>query len=897
LKRFSQDAILNRLLQRLQVSENWSSLISQGTVGNLLNVIAEGDAEIARYLEYLYNEKKWINARNMSSITHLTDLISYKRQLPKSSIGFVIVSHTDLNGNNRLQNYGSYFFNLDQTSDWDNLIINPSATVTEKSSLVPWTSDVSYAIPKGTIFKTGSGIQFISTETVESRSLKEPFAAIKSNPIKYADFIKAGAWNGIKYVKVPVIQGEKLTIQFGRALGTRFESFTIDNLQVENASNPISNSFFKIKVMPMIFNGGIETESGVTETWEQIVNIRLAGPYDKVFEKKILNDENKVLIKFGDGITGQRLPERARISAEYLSTLGNGGNIDNRFQVVDMVLPPGFNQIDPRFNTLGKYLSCTNISPIMGGHDIESIDEIKLNAPPSYLETYALATKATYYRQIIKNSPVNLLHCRIFQTGVLESESYGSSNGESYNFVSEVEDSVLTEISLAKNALLITGIRANGTKIEDPENELIDPLIKAFDDNSSPNDTFDYIEPNFIEIRPNIIVNTIETLTENEIHDTILPEILGKYSIFSTDFEKSFYKSDIVDIVQNYAFSKYSSIFLEAKANINYVPNILVKAGGDDPRINIYNPSGNYKDLETLLSFKFKFDTIFSSNLLNAGFKNFRQNQPYVIRADIKFRSDPTRNKTLILYDNRIDLKNSPTLIEAENLSIDDTLPIPSTVVHQYQMEDLILFNEASDDYQNQQVRTAQFNYIDRIISPSYLYQMKQYDIDPTELRYAYIDEFGKNKIFNKNEITVSDDSNDTSVYISLNFAETDDPENIEGESCYWKNTQYIPNCKLMFYENYDNPKDIQYATGYLVIPLNKVFTSTEAQQLYSMFEFVTDYSIMAEEMVALLNNQFTLDVYAQPLMDDFDCQHPYDIIFTSSSNCLIQKNFLKSNQ
>jgi hypothetical protein len=50
----------------------------------------------------------------------------------------------------------------------------------------------------------------------------------------------------------------------------------------------------------------------------------------------------------------------------------------------------------------------------------------------------------------------------------------------------------------------------------------------------------------------------------------------------------------------------------------------------------------------------------------------------------------------------------------------------------------------------------------------------------------------------------------------------------------------------------------------------------------------------MAEEMAVLLENQFTIDVYAQPNMDDFECQHPYDIIFCNSYT-LIQKNFIKS--
>jgi hypothetical protein len=832
----------------------------------------------------------------MSSITHLTDLISYKRSLPKSSIGFIIVSHTDVEGGNRLENYGSYFFNLDQTSDWDNLTKNERASATERTALVPWSSDQSYIIPQGTIFKSATGIQFISIETVESRALKEPFISIRQDPVKYADFIKAGGWNGIKYVKVPVIQGEQTTVQFGRATGERFESFTIDNLNVENASNPISNKYFKINVLPIIFNNGIEIETERFETWEQIVDIRLAGPYDKVFEKKILDDSGKVLIKFGDGITGQRLPVRARVSCNYLTTFGENGNIDNRFQITDMILPTGHQQIDSRFNTISNYLSCTNIVPIMGGKDIEAIEEIRTIAPSSYLETYAIATKNSYLKQIIKNSPVNLLHCRIFQSGVINHESYGTVDTTEDYFVSKVEDSVLTEISLNKNALLITGIRANGTKIEDPILELIDPLIKAFDDNSSPNDTFDYIEPNLIEIRPNIIINTSENLTEKQIQDTIMPEIMGEYSIFSTDFEETYHKSTIVDIVQNYSFNKFSSVFLEAKATVDYKPGILVRTGGSEPRENIWpsnnnNPGNIYNDenFPTLLTFKFNFDKIFSSNLLNAGFKNFKHNNSCLLRMDIKFRTDPTRNKTLLLLDNRINLKDVPSIMEAEKLPIDTTKPIP-TGISDYQMDDLILFNMDSEDFINQQARTAQYNYIDRIISPSYLYQMKQWDTNPLELRHFYTDEYGKNKVFTASEIK--------SIYyrdlFDLNYNHLTGDIN-PTTKVYQRNSQFIPNCKIIFYENYENIKDPRYATGYLVIPINRVFLATEAQQLYNELDGVDNYDTIAQILKSMLMNQFTLDIYAQPVMDDFECINPYDIIYSVREDTLIQKNFLKS--
>jgi len=869
------------MTQRLQIMEDWSNILGVGTIGNLINVIAEGNSEIARYLEYLYNEKKWRNARNMSSLTHQADLISYKRQLPKSAIGYVIVSHTDLNNIERLLNFGVTFFDLDQASDFDELSQNLTATFTERQALVPWTSDVNYVIPQGSIFKTPKGTSFFAIETVEARALKEPFSAIKTNPVKYADFIRAGGWNGIKYLKVPVIQGEKVEVEFGRAKGRRFESFAIEAIDVENASNIISEKFFKVKVTPELIINGLSTDQP-TEIWEKIANIRLAGPYDKVFEAKILNDEDRVLLKFGDGITGQMLPVNAKVNVEYLETKGESGNVPERFQITQMVLPPGFNQVDPRFNVQTQFLGCTNIAPIMGGRNIEEEEDIRLNAPPTYLQSYAIATKGSYYEQIMKNSPVSLLHCRLFQSGVYSTQSYGNSQrldaDGSNMYVSNIEGSVLQEISMNKNALLITAIRSNGEKLTDPYNELVEPLIKAFQDVKSPNDSFDYIEPNMIEIRPNIIINTNETLTENEIQNNIMPSVLSKYSIFNTKFEQPYYKSDIIDIAQDFSFNKYSEVFLEAKVKASNTPIMLRRES--DPRKAILQP-------ETLLAFSFQFDKIFAQNQLNAGFRNFKVKAPYVIRADILFREDPTKNRSLFLLDERTELQNTKTLLESEENAIDGTIQVPlldTKATFTYaEFEKVTFYDEISEFFYNRQVRTAQFNYIDRITSRSYFHQMKQFNIEPYEIRPLYVDELGRNKIFNVAEVPESEK-------VSLNFS-----DNVVGQQCFRKNLQYINQCKLIFNENYEDPNSALYANGYLILPLNYVFEKEQRDNLYDSFEHTLDDNRMAYEMGQLLNEQFVINVYAIPMEEKFECNEPFDIIYSNRNNILIQKNYLKS--
>jgi hypothetical protein len=860
------------MIQRLTVMESWANIIGTGTIGNLIDTIADGEAEIARYLEYLYQEKKWRNARNMSSLTHQTDLISYKRQLPKSAIGYVVVSHSDINGIQRLPNYGISFFDLDQTSDFDDLVQNASATYEEKDALVPWTADENYSIPIGTEFKTGAGIPFISFQTIESRALKEPYSAILASEIKKADFIRAGGWNGIKYLKVPVIQGEINTVEFGYAKGTKFESFTINAINVENASNIISEQFFKVRVIPILLINGVQSVEA-EEQWEKIENIRLAGPYDKVFEIKILNNEDQVLIKFGDGITGQRLPENSRVAVDYLETMGLSGNIDQRFQINQMILPPGHNQIDPRTNTQASFLQCTNIVPIMGGKDIEDENEIRVNAPPSYLQSYSIATKASYYEQILKNSPINLLHCKLFQSGVYDLESYGKGN--SIEFESILENSVLQEIHASKNSLLITAIRSNGTKIEDPQNELIEPLIKLFEENSSPNDSFDYIEPNYIEIRPNIIINTSETLTEQEIIDEVKPEVVNRYSIFNTDFNKPYFKTDITDIVQGFSFTKYSNIFLEAKTEASLKPTILsLEQESRDVVLKA----------DTLLAFPFSFDSVFAQDKLNVGFKNYRYKSPYLIRADLLFK-DATKSKSLFLFDNRIDLQNEVRLMDAELLPINANIQVPTNRSIQYSnFQEPINFQEAYSDYfYNQQVRTAQFKYIERITSESYIYQMKKFSIEPYEIRPLLVDENGKIKQFPKSDVP-------SDLQISLNLQK----ENIVSNNCYWENTLFVPNCKIIFSEDYSNPNAETYANGYIIIPLVSVLSiEQDRTNLYNMLNNINDFATIAEYIERLLKDQLTINIYSMPVMDEFECEYPFDIIFSASSNILVQKNFL----
>lgn len=864
----------------------WAQVIPNGTISNLGQAFAESGNELAKYLEYLYQEKKYNNARNLSSITHMTDLVAYKRNLPKSAIGYAIVAPTDKDGKNRLSNYGVEFFDLDASSDYDELTQNKNATSEEKASLVPWTANKSYCIPEGTVFTSSSGIKFIATESVESRSLKEPFSVIKKDDTKYKSFIEAGGWNGIKYIKVPVIQGEVVTTQLGQAQGTRYESFTLDSLDVENASNIISCKFFKVLVKPIKKVNGTDVDDGDTEIWEKIENVGLAGAYDKVFEIKILDDENKLLFKFGNGITGKMLPKDAIITVQYLKTLGASGNLSSKYQLNTLTLPNGEAMVDPRTNTVSNFLCCTNISPINGGYDIEGTNDIRQNAPEEYLDSYTISSKKSYLKQIESNSPVNLLHPHIFSSEVVESESYGNSdNDDADEYVSSVDTSILQETTQTKNSILVCALRSNGEEIEDPETELVEPLKLLLDDYMSTNDSLDFVKPNLIRLCPRIKIGTSSNILEKDIYDELRPKIYSKFSVFNRDFSQPLYESEIIDTAHNLSYAKKVDEFIEAKATVDMKPTILTKALQTGATWLDYTGSlvSSVKDIiqedidnETLFSFDFSFDDIFMQDKINCGFKNYKYNSPYLLKVDVIFNEEVENSRTLFLLDNRKNIEEDLSVEEAYYKSVDSSKRIPD-IDNKGTYGDVSFdwFDELDNNFKNFQMRTAQFTKIDLITDENFMDQAKSFIASPFEIRPLFINDKGENEIFNKDD--VPSDSR-----VSLNFN-----SDVKEETCYRKNFQYWEHTRILFTEDYKNSK----ACGKIIVPINRILTSEDIESLKNLFADVESFSEQEEDIKKLISDKVQINVYALPVQTTFKCNNENDLIFVEKEDILIEKN------
>lgn len=859
IKRFEYDSIKSRLVERMKMNSDSATILDDGGFTNLMDVFCEGLSEIARYVEYRSLENKWNTAQNMSSLQTMGNLISHKRDRAKSAIGYVIVSHTDEDGIERLSNYGTTFFDLDESSDYDDIVKEEDANYIKKSALVPWTNPNVYEVPKGTIFTAANGTQFISTKTVKSRILSNTWTSIKNNSTKLNQFYSAGGWDGIKYLKIPVIQGIQRQQDLGTIDGTRFQSFSFDADNVENASNLISKNYFYVEV----------TAPSATEPeqWVEIQKIRMAGPYDKVYEVKLSDDGSQIIIKFGDGVSGKIPTTGSTIRVHYLETKGSAGNIEQKFQISTMSLPSGYKMIDPRTNMESSFLSCLNTTSIMGGKDIEDEDSYKVNAPLSYLKSSTTAVKKSYKEQIMSNSPFSLLRIACYPAPSFNAKQIDTTLDE------DIDEEVANEVSVISNAINVSAIKSNGDMVTDEESvDFIQTIIKSIGDLKGPNDSLSYIEPNFIRIAPSITINTYDRDTsESEIQEDIKAAISSEYSIFNTDFKTPLYESKMSYLSSLFGFTDSVDILFEALAN--------VKMGKNDIKVMKLDYKNNENQSKTLdiVAIPFKFDTVYATNKYELGFNNCTTSSPYILKINLVFKNTTAgaaNNRTFFLYDNRENTND--TLWEAVQKDLSnsyyrkDTNAVLNNSTYNLGIK-VEYFDETAETYNKRTVRVAQFPYISDITNDVFMGKAKDFKTAPFENRPYEVDEEGKNMSF-----SVSDVDYDDRIAFDGSPLKTSDVT-----SCYKKNNNYYDFVNILFNENYDDPSSVNYASGYFIIPIKYLgFTS----MLTGITFGSTDYLSLLSE---LLNNYIDLKVYARPKQSNIEPQ-------TSNSICFIDDDDIK---
>jgi len=854
MKTFVYDAIKERLIKRLKLNADAATVLDDSAFTNILDVVSEGFAENARYTEYLYLEKKWDTAKNISSLLSMGALIGRKRYRPESATGIIIVSHTDDDNNNRLANYGRYFFDLNEESDYDEIDKNEDADYIKKRALVPWLNSSLYTIPEGTEFVSNSGISFFATKSVKIKKLEKKYSEISSDEGTLKAFLARGGWDGIKYLKVPVIQGIKRKAQVGVSTGERNQAFKFEARNIEAGNNSISKKYFYIEVTE---------KDGTTTKWFELPMIQLAGPYDRVFETELSADGSYIIIKFGNGYSGRIPTKDSVIDLNYIETAGKSGNIEQNFQINTIKFPAGYSYIDPRTKNEREFLSCTNIAPISGGKDIESRDEFRKDAPSSYLKYYATSVKSNYEKKVYENSPYSLLNAKCFISSDFTAEQLDNSIDD------EIEEEVLNQLSLISNSLNITAIKSNGQSMNEVESEFfINSLSESLAEIKGPNDALKYCAPLMIKMAPSILIKTSDlTVTDDAVINGVSQIIQSEFAVFQKDFKDDFVSSRIIHLASLFNFTDSVELTIDAIADVDY-DNIELLC--------------TEKDSIPLVSVPFKFSDIFSNDKFKKGFKNFKDGKKFNLRVDLRVKNGAPSSleRTLLLIDNREKLE---AIKDAKRGVIDEN-GLASSLFQKIRSEksdtEFFLYEENNSSYKNRRMRVAQFPIlINNVLTNKFIDNLFSFENSPSEIRPFEQDNNGDNKIL-------------LSSIVDVNLQEPIKGNEI-GTYCYRRNTEYINYFDISYNEEFNDIDN--YANGFVLIPcdyINSLGTNnatliTTGLTLGQIQQRNEEY---IKEIKRLLNDYLDIKVRAEPRADVITPLKWNEIVFVDDDDITVEK-------
>jgi hypothetical protein len=485
MKQFDRDSITNRIINRLRGQLPWAGIADNGAEFILMNNLAEELDEIVRHDEYLTVETKWDKARNISSLITMSKLVGYEIKRKRSAIGEAIFS---------LDPTLSLLGTFKDEGQGENLLYELTDIV------APITQLSSVTIPLGTRLQSDSGVPYITTKQVTLAP-------------------------GLNYVSAPIIQGELETYTLNGAQSREFEEIVIESEFIENADTEVSSQFFRVRV----------TTGASTETWTRFTDIRLAGVEDNAYDVRNSKDMQSIIIRFGNGILGKKLPFGSTVSVQFLSTLGDAGDTPNKHQIktLNTVLN------DTLGNPIGVF--CNNENPVTGGADEEDKESLRINAPQFYL-TQMSVTTAPGYIAAIEELP-----------NVRKATVYGERG--------------LDNQQREKDFIFFSSITDEGEK---SDSTIEAQVIEYIGDRKSPTDSIRYIEPNFIEFTTNIQAKTRDLSTATEtIREEIKEIIVNKYGAQNRDFTEPLLQSEYGALIQNVESVESHQSYAEALIQVD----------------------------------------------------------------------------------------------------------------------------------------------------------------------------------------------------------------------------------------------------------------------------------------------------------------------------------------
>lgn len=518
---FTFSSIKEDLVKKVKEFSSWSlEILTIGVYSTLLDVISFMIEKLAYYVDFLYVETT-SNATLRSSVVRLAKDKGYIPPRKSGAFGYLLVgsdeSFTNINylytGSlveilkwTRLQNTaGSSLVYV--TEDAQLLegavqkMLNPNLTsvdnLGEGQVGIVITAHGFTAGQQIYIIGTKNydGVFFLTSKTTTNRIaimadyIKETFTGLEQIRGGYA-ILKVKEGNPQEYLYISVGDVEE-------RIGLYNDSIDEDNVEVfiVNESNDILYTVNIVK--DLYFVNDTSTYSCQIENFED---------YDGIW------------VVFGDGITARRLEANERILIKYAITTGKNGDIKSTGIITEPISPfiNVLNQIEELF--------VTNIEPIVGGADLQTLDEIKKQYSRSYSSSYQLTNRNSWIAAIEKEA-------YIYKAYVYTQLDIGNGT-------------ISLTGTIRQNIHYLTAVTKAGLALTPAQEQ--DISLTNIIPYKSPTDIIQWTKLDKIRIKFVITAEIINTISFTDMQERINQLLISKFGVLNLDFNQSIYNSNYI---------------------------------------------------------------------------------------------------------------------------------------------------------------------------------------------------------------------------------------------------------------------------------------------------------------------------------------------------------------
>ena len=333
------------------------------------------------------------------------------------------------------------------------------------------------------------------------------------------------------------VTSESLTIPAGDVEGVigAEQIETVTNVDI-GLSNGLINQIFELTDIDDIVYESVTVRIDII-TWTSVKTFAYSEADDLHFLVSV-NENNNIVVRFGDGINGAIPTNGQDIQIDYKITRGSEGNdvYPNTYLTIDSVvtLPPGTGE-----------LTCINYKKASGGIDIEGIEELRHRIPKS-LRTLNRAVTLQDYQDVAELYP-----------GVSQAAILFECNQPIFIFIVPVDGGTASQV-------------------------LLDAVDDWFDDKKIITTFVESVPAGEMKISLNVEVNAYAGFQNSVVQAAVEDALIEFLSWVNQTIKGELYVSDIYQVIESVDGVKNSTL-----TTINVIPFSRILNGSNDLTIAI----------------------------------------------------------------------------------------------------------------------------------------------------------------------------------------------------------------------------------------------------------------------------------------------------------------------